>query len=82
MMNNLQDALKQFKKVQSLIKQTGSIADNINEVSKQAKTLEDKELINELAGEFRITMKEAGYGNIRDLSAFINKVKNMSNNGN
>ncbi len=82
MMNNLQDALKQFKKVQSLIKQTGSIADNINEVSKQAKTLEDKELINELAGEFRKTMKEAGSGNIRDLSAFINKVKNMSNNGN
>ncbi len=81
-MNNLQDALKQFKKVQSLIKQTGSIADNINEVSKQAKTLEDKELINELAGEFRKTMKEAGSGNIRDLSAFINKVKNMSNNGN
>ena len=81
-MSNLQDALKQFQTVQSLIKQTGNLADKIQEASKQAKTKEEKELVNELAGEFRKTMKEAERGNVRDLSAFVNKVKNMSKDGN
>jgi uncharacterized protein Yka (UPF0111/DUF47 family) len=80
-MSNLQDALKQLEMVQNLIKKTGNIADKIQDSSKQAKTKEEKELINELAGEYRKTMKEAEKGNIRDLSVFVNKVKNMGNNG-
>jgi len=81
-MNSLQDALNQFKQAQEMIQKEGNIANRIREAAAKARTDEQKDLVNQLAGEFEQGMKDASKGKVRDLSALINKIKNMAENGN